>query len=88
MVRLSHQPPVARAPDAADRKHFDLTPYGLRDARSATTHLPEDRDLRALRPHGAGVHRERTDLAATLAAEPRTCARPEGEAPMGCNHAC
>ena len=39
------------------RRHFDLTPYGLRVMLDLTTpDLPEDRRLRPLRPQGRGVH--------------------------------
>ena len=36
------------------RKHFDLTPYGLREMLDLRApDLPEDRHLRALRPHAS-----------------------------------
>ena len=54
---LRHQPPVARATDAARAQA--LRPDALRaarDARPGAPDLPEDRRLRALRPQRAGVH--------------------------------
>src|SRR2546429_384645 len=54
---LRHEPPVARAPDRAHPQALRPdTLRSARDARSPASDLPEDRRLRTLRPHRAGVH--------------------------------